>query len=111
MDTKGFRATQLSVAASANEHSFLFSVSFSGFKRKIKIPVIGKAVLAGIKLVPDKISFGEVALNHHADCVVLLENESDDLPVKFNFGRGTFFTVKPYKGTIAPGQVNALVIY
>ena len=87
-------------------------MSFQGFPKLLKMPVLGKGVLAELRATPNIVRFGEVAQNQAADAVVLLENDNTAAPVRFEFGRGTMFTVKPSKGTVAAGQpVSCIVTY
>ena len=54
----------------AKQFAFLATVTFQGFTKQLKLPVLGQGVLAGLRVTPDIVRFGEVPHNKAADVLV-----------------------------------------
>ncbi|KAK3255401.1 hypothetical protein CYMTET_35412 [Cymbomonas tetramitiformis] len=106
----GFQHAPLDPTSLAFDLCYLCTFVFRNNPKRLKIPILGKATMAALRLVPPRLLFGEVDANRHVDAMVLLENINEDLPFNFTISRSTFFKAEPDQGYILPGQALSVMV-
>ena len=101
---KGFSSTTTPLSDESEFYSFVGLFSAKGLSQRMKIPLQGRGVRSRVRISPNIIDFGDVHVKNHADVVLTLKNESDDLPVLFQFPHSHALHVSEAMGRIHPAS-------
>ena len=76
----------------------------------VELAMTGTALPVLLSITPaTKYDFGEVPVGEHADVLCTLKNDSDVLPVTFQFRRIAHFIAHPPNGKIAPSDSQDVI--
>ena len=76
----------------------------------VELALTGTALPVLLTMAPaTKFDFGEVPVGEHADVLCTIKNNSDLLPVTFQFRRIAHFIAHPPNGKIAPADSQDVI--
>lgn len=110
---KGFTTTLPGSDSTARIFDFIALFEFAGCppSTRIKLPVRGRGVAAGLRVSPMSFEFGDVPTHQYADQLCDLVNTSSTLPVTFAAAKSNpYFQLMPSSGKVYGGQTVQVML-